>query len=431
MKKFFSLMLCSIMIFGLTACGSSGNHDEWDDKSVRVPTVELTMQEVTYHPVEGVDIKDVLMVSPLTYDKYQPDKILEQLQNLDCVNEWSCTTSTSEVAYPYFTENGQLTAYKYGETVTLHEMKAERKTNQSVSVSYNNDTDDIIGYSDISVSFQYSVGGDNLSQSQMHDILQAVYGKEYADFLCYAEMDEDDGYAEYKIQEGDAVIVFSRSTENHGIDFRVACKNKAKEATNGYAGNYTPKLQQLSVLPDLMNWGADECDVQNVSAMGKSFLEKHFGTTASFTMGTSQNEQLAGGYTYGVEDGTTSVHMQYRIAQPDVKESQRLKTQMTYKISEQKTESYVSLELGTIKKEDLTDESRNAMITKALNIVADILQTDDVLNAFDSDKYFAITVDGAETYIRFALHFNPDENGNEKVSMQFGTSTDINDLNVK
>lgn len=430
MKKFFYLMLCSIMIFGLAACGN-GSNDELNGKTVRVPAVELTMQEVTYHPTEGVDIKDVLVVSPLTYDKYQPGKVLEQLQKLDCVQGWNCTTSTSEVAYPYFTENGQLTAYKYGDTMTLHEVNAERKTNQSVSVSYNNDTDAVIGYSDISVSLQYSTGGANLSQAQIHDILKIVYGAEYADFLCYAEMDGDDGYAEHKIQEGDAVLVFSRSTENYGMGFRVACKNTAKEASNGYAGNYTPKLQKLSVLPDIMHWGANECDIHNVSAMGKSFLEKHFGVNAAFTIGTSKNEQLAGGYSYGVEDGKTSVHLQYCIAQPGVKDSKRLKTQMTYKISEQKTESVVLFELGTIQKDTLTDESRNAMITKALGIVSDILQTDDVLTAFDSDKYFTMTVDGTETYIRFALHFNPDEDGSEKVSLQFVTSTDIHDIKNK
>lgn len=430
MKKFLSLMLCGIMVLGLTACGGSGSNKEWGDKNVRVPTVELAMQEVTYHPASGMDIKDILMVSPLTYDKYQPSKIQEKLKEVDCVKGWNCTTSTSEVSYPYFTDNVQLTAYKYGETVTLHEVKEERATHQSVSISYNNDTDAIIGYSDISVSWQYGAGNANLSQSQMHDILQVVYGKEYADFLCYAAMDEEDGYAEHQIQDGDAVVVFSRSTENYGVTFRVACKNKSKEATNGYAGDYKPQLQQLSILPDLMNWGENERNAQNVSTMGKQFLVEYFGENAAFTMGTSQNEQLAGGYSYSVKDGTTSVHMQYRIAKPGVKTSMRLKTQMTYKVSEQKAESAVSLELGTIKKENITDESRNAFSEKALCIVKDIVQVEDVANAFDADKYFTITVDGTETYIKFTMRFSPDEDGNEKVSMQFATSTDRNDLNI-
>ena len=428
MKKIFSLILAGIMMVSMTACR---NNDEFGDKTVPVPAMELTTQEVTYNTAAGVELKDTLAVSPLTYDKYQPENILENLQKLDYLKGWTCTTSKSEVGYPCITENGQLTAYKYSETTTLHEVQADRTTHQSVAVSYTSDTDAVIGYSDISVSIQYSTSSANLSQNQMRDILEVVYGKDYADFLCYATMQKNDGYAEYKVQEGDAVVVLSRNTENYGIDFRVACKNVSKNVTNGYAGDYTPMLETLHILPDLMNWGEGETDVRNMSTLGKSFLEKHFGAGATFVIGTSLSEQLAGGYAYDEEenDGVSkSVHMQYRIAQPGVKESQRLKTQMTYKISEEKTESYVSLELGTINKDDLTDENRNAMIAKALGIVKDIVQTDDVLTAFDSDKYFTITVDGTETHIRFTLHFNPDKDGNEKVSMQFGASTDIHDL---
>lgn len=424
MKRILSLALIAVMALSLAACGNRGVI-AWKTKSLSPATMVLKAQDVTYTAADGTELKDNIMVSPLTHSTYKPEKTFDSLKKLAFLKDWQFELEKTEICNPHFTEHGQLNTYTYGYVINIKENVAKDEVGRWISVSYHNDTDEAIGYTSIVVSADYSDTA-TFTQDQVLEVLKLVYGNKNGEFLCYDKRLNEEAY---KITNNDVELSFKREVDDDGAQFGIACLNNSSNATKGYAGDYTPELQQLPIIPDLLNLELGEADVRNLNMFGKSFLERHFGANAHFVVGTDVIEQMAGGYMYvqHPNDNQTSVIMAYQIAQDNVAVEDQLHTQILYTTEGDTTASYVSLELGQLMKDELTDENKAEMTEKAMAIVQDILQVEDAPDAFDEDKYFTTTVEGAEMYVIFSLDFTADDDGNEMVTL---TCTITNDGNA-
>ena len=149
MKKVLALILASVMLVGLVACGNNATKPSSLD-------IKLEMQEVEQvNPVTGVTLKDELIISPMKSEQFNHETIAAEIQKLDFAKNWYVKTQYTEKGLPYFTDNGQLTAFMSANTVSLYECNPDAEAiGRSVHITYTVHTDVTEGYAAVAVSFE-------------------------------------------------------------------------------------------------------------------------------------------------------------------------------------------------------------------------------------------------------------------------------------
>ena len=98
MKKVLALILASVMLVGLVACGNNATKPSSLD-------IKLEMQEVEQvNPVTGVTLKDELIISPMKSEQFNHETIAAEIQKLDFAKNWYVKTQYTEKGLPYFTD---------------------------------------------------------------------------------------------------------------------------------------------------------------------------------------------------------------------------------------------------------------------------------------------------------------------------------------
>ncbi|MBQ8805957.1 MAG: hypothetical protein IJZ68_05690 [Bacteroidaceae bacterium] len=417
MKKIVSLLLVCLMVFSLAACNSDSG---WKTKNINAPEIKLEWQENgQVDPAQGISITDNLILSPLTFEKHNVEDDVEALKKLEFTKDWVSEKQYSEQGTPHYFENGQLTSYRYGTRFSIHE---NSDTGKGFIVYYSADTDTVIGYSTVAIEFIPNEAGENLTQAQILNVLKIVFGDEYAEFLCYAKMTQDEEVSSHTVTNGDASMKFERYIDKEGyVTFGINVSNTNPNQTNGYSGEFRPHMDQVAVLGEVLRWntGDSPLDIKN---MGNAFLEKHYGEGAYFY---ASNQTATGAYIYSDEGAYQTTMMSCAIAQPDVKEDKWLGTTMTISNSESATETYCMFEIANMGSAAL-DADRTAAKDKALAMVKDILNREDVEAPFAEDNHFEMTLsDGTKVLIIFRFKFEKDSNGNEYALLTFATTTDL------
>lgn len=418
MKKVLSILLVCLMVFSMTACNSDSG---WKTKNVKAPEVTLEWQEVSQiNAATNFELKDNIIVSPLKVDKYNPKTALEAIKKLDFTKNWVSEERYSEQGVPYFTDDNQVTAFRHGTRMSIHE---DSDTGKGFIVYYSADTDVATDYATVAIEFLPNEKKENLTQKQILEVLKIVFGNEYAEFLCYAKMTQEDEYARHTITNGDASMLFERAIyEDNYITFSVNVSNTNKQPVNGYGADFTPTTELLTVLADILRWNAGDT-VLDLNTMGTSFLTKHFGEGAKFAV--ESNEYMnSSAYIYGVDGEYKTMMMQYKIAQEGVKPEKQLNASLSVSQSGETVETYCMFELGNMGTAAM-DEDRNAMKAKAEAIVEDIMMRE-VEAPFVEDNHFELTLNsGTKVLAIFRLAFEKDEAGNEYAILSFATTTDL------
>lgn len=443
MKKIIALLLVSIMTFGMVACSNTNttpttpngtSKDSWETKNVSAPAMSLTMQESKFTDAAGNEVTDQLVVSPLTKAEFIPEATLEALQKIGFLQNWHVITGKTEYGTAYFSEQGQMNAVQYGNYIQFCEIDPKLDAiGMSIVIQYSNDTDNVIGYDAIRVSFMNALDR-VMTQAQMLDVLKIVYGNEYAQYLCYSKMNpnpDDENHVYSVIEQNNASVMFERYVDKTiGADFAINVSNAIKEPINGNMNGYTPNLTQFATLAELLHFNEQNSPL-DVHNMGLEFLAKHYGEGAYF-MPKQESGPITvpnSSFIYHEEnEGTNAMSglmLYYKIAQPGVEDAKRPLATMTTSVKGDTEETYCTFDIGYLDVKDVNDESRNAMREKALAMVKDILGLDEIEDPFAEDASFKMTLNGKEVVIKFKLHQTPDEIGNELTVLAFATSTEL------
>ncbi len=431
MKKIFCLVLAMLMVFTMVACnntnptdGSKPNTDgnapddftapslgpvilEWENKEVADPTVEVSMQEITY-TFNGTEIKDKIAISPLSYDKYKPQEIMAALMTVEHIKDWEFTFRTIESGAPYLTELGQQNSYMHTYSFEANETTDGQYTGNGLRVEFTLDTDSCYGYASISCD----VYGNGLEQSQILDVLKVVYGESDAEFLCYDAMKAEGKYASYTVVKDFAIVAYSRDNSD-GVKFNIACLNSATDVTNGYPGEYKPAVNTVPVFPELFGWQEAENNLLDMKHMGATFLAKHYGD------GTYINIPHYGYIVEQVGEKTGTIFvMEGNIISGENKSTFSMQVIENSEL----IDGFMGLQVGYAAKNEVTQQTESDMRQQALAIAQEMIK-DDFVDVMDGNKVYVVQYDEHEAYVLFKFEYVVDKDGNAAGYLSIGFTT--------
>jgi hypothetical protein len=420
MKKIIAIILACVTLLSLAACNSAATPtapDDWNLKYVKKPNWTIETQEVTFTQNDK-EVKDKLAVSPFTFSEFNPTEDVKALQNLEVLKGWSITTEKSEAGMSYETA----TAYMNCDTITIAELKDGKETGKRIQFSYASEPSTCIGYQ--TIQCDVSLGDANkLTQKEVHDVMQVVYGEQYAKLLCYGKMkqeDKADNYAKYETVKGDVVIECSRSYSENTLSFALVCTN-TNTSLHGYTGEYKPSVTQLPMMQDVLNWSGKDCEITNWGAIGSDWVSKYYGDGYTF------NQEAFGLYVYTettFNNETTKTFSCDGTFKHDDKLKYTPGLLVSWKETSDSTDGAVILSIGALTKDEVTDEAKNTLKQKALLMVQDILKTEVSDSVFEDNVVYETTLDGKSAYMNLRLDFSPDEEGNVKAFLTVGVATD-------
>ena len=419
MKKVLALILASVMLVGLVACGNNTTKPSSLD-------IKLEMQEVEQvNPVTGVTLKDELIVSPMKSDKFNHETIAAEIQKLDFAKNWYIETKYTEKGLPYFTDNSQLTAFMSANTVSLYECNPDAEAiGRSVHIAYTVHTDVAEGYAAVAVSFENGMDDKAIADADVQAVLKAVYGEEYAQYLYNGKMSKyDDEEERYTFATDYAALTFRRENSEYGKEYAMELANNNSKQTYGYAGDFQYHTELFLHVQNLLVWNLNDT-VFNINNMGTEFLAKHYGEGTHLTVGTSILDTMNGAYLYQEETGMKVLMLRYKLAQPGVDTNDQLGFTITVSETDKGIEMYLSLDIGKIAKENVNDETKAALYQQALQMVRDICFVGEEFELGEV-QYVDFSLDTTPAYAGIIYSCTPDELGNEKAVLTIGVSTDM------
>ena len=418
MKKVLALILASVMLVGLVACGNNATKPSSLD-------IKLEMQEVEQvNPVTGVTLKDELIISPMKSEQFNHETIAAEIQKLDFAKNWYVKTQYTEKGLPYFTDNGQLTAFMSANTVSLYECNPDAEAiGRSVHITYTVHTDVTEGYAAVAVSFENGMDDKAIADADVQAVLKAVYGEEYAQYLYNGKMSKyDDEEERYTFATDYAALTFRRENSEYGKEYAMELANNNSKQTYGYAGDFQYHTELFQHVQNLLVWNMNDT-VLDIPNMGAEFLAKHYGEDTHLTVGTSILDTMNGAYLYQEAD-MKALMLRYKLAQPGVDANDQLGFTITVSETDKGIEMYLSLDIGKIAKENVNDETKAALYQQTLQMVRDILFVGEEFELGEV-QYVDFSFDGTPAYAGIRYDCTPDELGNEKAVLTIGVSTDM------
>jgi hypothetical protein len=153
---------------------------------------------------------------------------------------WTWRTVKEEVVYTEeYTETGWQRDYDY--TVKLiADSPTEGYVCDTITISFTGDTSEFDGWRGISVN--YSTPGKDMSAEQqvfVLKVLEAVYGKEIAEYMAYAPVTEA-RYNKMSLSEDSTIgsECYSRKVNDRSVYFSMYAYNDKNTGVEKYAGNY-------------------------------------------------------------------------------------------------------------------------------------------------------------------------------------------------
>lgn len=333
MKKLLSFFLVVVMLLAITACSptqgvpnpsndgskpqnnnqeqnnNSNNNQQsptepsstWQTKELTAPNFEeLEVREMVVMQHEGRDIKGNVVVSPLTLEAFNRENALEALKNSPLFTGWTfgledfergCVTLYSDV--------GQQNAYEWQKKIVATKEYYDTQSYFSdLNVQYSGETENTIGYTGIRVEIMIPETERNeQTQTQVFEILKAVYGEEYAEFLCYAPVKSKSTLHEIELKN--ATISFIRNVSENSLFFNLVIDTYCRNTFDGYAGpgDYTPITSTPEHVYDLFSSDMGDVNVQDYQNIGATMLKQNYDYYTYTVPGYTS------GYTYRILTG--------------------------------------------------------------------------------------------------------------------------------
>ncbi len=414
MKKILALCLVCLMAFGLMAC-NNGTIENWKTKAMEAPTVELSMESVSFVTDAGTSFNDAVVKSPLSMGKYSPEQAAAAMQQLKCLKNATVEMQYKEEAIPFFTENEQLMYYLCTTTCSIEAPDDDNR----VALNYIVTPDDVDGYSVISVEI-FTTGAKALKQQQIFEILTAVYGEAYAEYLCYAEMNTQNGYAYHEILNNQACMTFERVIkEDQGAAFAIGVYNINETPVYGYTGNTDLKAHGFDAIASLFGWDKNTVAF-DIKAMGTEFVKQYYGDNYVFAPVQSGLNSTPYAYIYVEQGQTSTLSMNYAIGNTEDENSNLLQTQFVVKNEGEVEEATYTLEVGALEASNASGDACAELKQKAMEMLQDILGVEEI---FEPDTYQLLSVGGRNLCVKYSFVFA--KSGNYQVAtLSIDTSND-------
>ena len=348
-----------------------------------MPNLQPSSQPIDYTTSAGVHLQGNMTISPLKMDTFNPDVTMQTLKSLDFVKDMAITNTNSEHAYQPVIDGQKLVAFQKTEIISISQIGSDSwLTGNYIDISYEKDSTSTINYGTISVLIQTQPETEFLTDEQIHTILKVVYGDEIGTYLFNGQMMsyEECDYASNISEYGE--ILYTRNHFEYQTYYGVTCAGS--DYVEGYPGEEEMWAKPHSTMFDFMRLPENERDILNTRTIGKSILELCFGEGACLDI-----EDRYGIYMY--EEGPKyigneyipfeefSIHQGvYSPADPDT--SYGVSWTDTY--SNDAHSIYLTFKFGDKNTEEWTNEQRESIQQKVMDVVRYLFQTEDV------DAYF-------------------------------------------
>lgn len=342
MKKILSLILVCIMIFSLAACDKPDNVEEdnplftpqpsqndstntnpsinetqpstpsqetdkneddedsiWKTKDVSLPTFN-NIDTVKLPVAEGHEVQNTLVVSPWQLKDYDINATADTIKKSPLFNGWTFGLEEREsVDIKTYSEIGQTNGYEWEKSIVGSADYNDYLSYASdVNVTYSSNTTYVIGYERIEVEIKLKPEDWHKDvQDQIYEVLKAVYGEEYATFLCYAPY--INGNLLFEEKQSNALIEFRRNVRysdskydpGYTYQFWINMDHRISyQPVKAFSGNgeYTSILKDKpEYLYDLLGNNIGSFDVREYDKLCHEFFEKHYPGYVCTTPNTS------------------------------------------------------------------------------------------------------------------------------------------------
>ena len=410
MRKLFALLLVCTTLLSLTACG--GDTSNWKTKDVAVPDMKLTTQNVDFTSSTGV--QDKVIVSPFD-NNINPETAAKTIQNMKYMKSATLTHQYTENAVPIFDGDIQQMYYTYRDLYTIEQLDGNK-----IILQYIKSPDDVLGYSTISV--EIFEDDKKIPQKTILEILNAVYGNQWAEFLCYGEMKKDGDIDYYENMQDTCTLVCERIIkEDMGAAFIISIVNLDETPVYGYDGGFQMKAKGFNVLAELLHWDIKDMPY-NIQNMGLDFIQKYYGTEAHLTPGVFSMGGVAYAYEYEESEDGYTVKMQYVIKRSD-DDKEGLIAHMS--LSEKHGVQTTSCTFEIQRLQNATGEECATAKQLTLQMVQDIMGDVDASNALTEGQTYRMILNDKEVAVNWRFVF-ASHDGYQIPTLTMETSTDVN-----
>lgn len=279
---------------------SSGNDDQsfqWETKEMTAPVFEeIAVEKLT--AVEGYDAKASVIVSPWKMSDFSLDDIQATLEACPLFEGYIFGTEEIERGHATnYKDVGFLMSYEWEKQIvsTRNYYDTRLYANDGVEFTLGGNTEDTIGYNDISLSMYVPMDRVNENtQETIRLLLVDIFGEEYGNFLCYAPTVEKNCLLE--VQQDNAIIymrreVYDSDYYNEDGDmiffFRMHIDPllgyKVFESFPGN-GEYTSIVDTPSYVNQILNENMGDVNVQDYGNIGAAMLKELYGENYEFTI---------------------------------------------------------------------------------------------------------------------------------------------------
>lgn len=272
MRKIVSLILACLTVVSMVACGTTETVNGWKIRNVSKPDLEVSIKE-TQFIMNGESYNDKVVVTPFAID--EAERAISAIQKLKCMQGWQVSISDSVYGMPI--ANPSVTLYQKGYRATFYQ---DAHDGETLTIEYLTDVDTFDGWSRIYVQWTTNQNNDPINQKHIFDVLDIVYN-EFAEYMCYAYMNENDGYAIANIQSEVAAATLSREVCSSGVYFTFNMTSLVSGMT-GNPGDVVYPVTQVKPFVTLLKWDEKEATLDNMQDFGHTFFQKFYGTTAQF-----------------------------------------------------------------------------------------------------------------------------------------------------
>lgn len=450
-KKIVAGVCAGIMTLSLTACGEKAeephisnteildyvdssdnyeneyNEDEYKEYNIVGPALPISAKEIDYTSPSGIHMQGTLPVSPLNKERFNPDTTTEVLQTVEGIKDWALRRESYEQGYDHYVEQKQSTSFKRAESIIMDQMVDECPTGSSITVDYAYDTTYCINYSTICVTIeQYEDSG--LTESDICEILKAVYGEEIGIFLFETEMGEDfnDAYCSSEwMEHGD--INYGRRIMDGYRTYSIGL-GSAYSSIPGYPGEEEMWTTTPTVLYDFLGLPEEERNVLDRESYGKTILEKYFGEGTRFPK-EEYDFSFVGDTRVGFITDEFQDKESFMINQildvPSATEEECYSALWAEDYENGEHSLSVLFGFASRPPEDWTPEDKEAVRQQAMEITRDLLKIEDIDSYFTGDEFYDMTIGGRLEWVHVSFEWNNYSGTSESATLFILTSSDM------
>ena len=331
MKKIICLLLATVMMFSLVACGNDkpetkpenkpsasqpgeGSTTETPDattpdasqpgtpdpapdvnwvikEGVKAPGAEAPKKVVHQVPfIQGDAFVDVNLYHP-SYGDMKPEDVMAALQQMPQFEGWTWNLKQEEKGYgKLYTDIGYMRGYEYSLTIIADKpVEGHEYVSDTIRITFGSDTSEYDGWRSISIS--YSTPANDVTtetQAFIKPVVQEVFG-DAAEYMLYAPVTEErynEMTLDFKNELGSETL--KRKVDDNDVWFSVYAYSKLDNKVEEYPGDYMPMMRGEQPLyidkyfPAFGNWNYNNVKTVNSPFFGKWFPKYDYTTPDSY-----------------------------------------------------------------------------------------------------------------------------------------------------